>query len=91
MIAADRRAYLHLAERPDIAPESAAFFAMLAEGEALARTGWVRRPRPTGCTSHERRRTSRCRRTVERLFGAQAFGGERRGILARWPGGPVAR
>lgn len=36
VIAADRRAFLHLAERPDAGPESAAFFAMLAEGEALA-------------------------------------------------------
>ncbi|WP_371551781.1 transcriptional regulator [Streptomyces sp. NBC_00554] len=36
VIAADRRAFLHLAQRPDAGPESAAFFAMLAEGEALA-------------------------------------------------------
>jgi hypothetical protein len=36
VIAADRRAFLHLAERPDAGPESAAFFALLAEGEALA-------------------------------------------------------
>lgn len=36
VIAADRRAFLHLAERPDTGPESAAFFALLAEGEALA-------------------------------------------------------
>ncbi|WP_329535196.1 transcriptional regulator [Streptomyces sp. NBC_01450] len=36
VIAADRRAFLHLAERPDAGPESAAFFALLAAGEALA-------------------------------------------------------
>ncbi|WP_323138099.1 MULTISPECIES: hypothetical protein [unclassified Streptomyces] len=36
VMAADRRAFLHLAERPDAGPESAAFFALLAEGEALA-------------------------------------------------------
>lgn len=36
VVAADRRAFLHLAERPDAGPEDAAFFAMLAEGEALA-------------------------------------------------------
>ncbi|MCX5555872.1 transcriptional regulator [Streptomyces sp. NBC_00038] len=36
VIAADHRAFLHLAQRPDAGPESAAFFAMLAEGEALA-------------------------------------------------------
>jgi len=36
VIAADRRAFLHLAQRPDAGPESAAFFAMLAEGESLA-------------------------------------------------------
>ncbi|MFE9763029.1 transcriptional regulator [Streptomyces sp. NPDC005808] len=36
VIAADRRAFLHLAQRPDSGPESAAFFAALAEGEALA-------------------------------------------------------
>ncbi|MCX4976381.1 transcriptional regulator [Streptomyces sp. NBC_00620] len=36
VIAGDRRAFLHLAQRPDAGPESAAFFAMLAEGEALA-------------------------------------------------------
>lgn len=36
VIAADRRAFLHLAERSTTEPESAAFFAMLAEGEALA-------------------------------------------------------
>ncbi|MFF1812331.1 transcriptional regulator [Streptomyces sp. NPDC058251] len=43
VIAADRRAFLHLAERsavgaevPAAAPQSAAFFEMLAEGEALA-------------------------------------------------------
>lgn len=36
VIAADRRAFLHLAERPDAGPESTAFFALLAESEALA-------------------------------------------------------
>ncbi|MEV7346763.1 transcriptional regulator [Streptomyces sp. NPDC093544] len=36
VIAADRRAFLHLAVRPDAGPQSAAFFATLAEGEALA-------------------------------------------------------
>jgi hypothetical protein len=36
VIAADRRAFLHLAVRPDVGPQSAAFFATLAEGEALA-------------------------------------------------------
>ncbi|MFC7260758.1 transcriptional regulator [Streptomyces lutosisoli] len=36
VIAADRRAFLHLAERSAAEAESAAFFAMLAEGEAMA-------------------------------------------------------
>ncbi|MFE2138571.1 transcriptional regulator, partial [Streptomyces sp. NPDC059466] len=36
VIPADRRAFLHLAERPDTGPECAAFFTGLAEGEALA-------------------------------------------------------
>ncbi|QUW83596.1 hypothetical protein HEP84_10555 [Streptomyces sp. RLB1-33] len=36
VVAADRRAFLHLAERPDVEPQSAAFFALFAEGEALA-------------------------------------------------------
>ncbi|MFF3660978.1 transcriptional regulator [Streptomyces olivochromogenes] len=36
VIAADRRAFLHLVERPDVEPQSAAFFAALAGGEALA-------------------------------------------------------
>jgi hypothetical protein len=36
VIAADRRAFLYLAERPADGPEASAFFAMLAEGEALA-------------------------------------------------------
>ncbi|MFF4130172.1 transcriptional regulator [Streptomyces mirabilis] len=36
VIAADRRAFLHLAERADVEPQSAAFFTLLAEGEALA-------------------------------------------------------
>lgn len=36
VIPADRRAFLHLAERPDTGPDSAAFFTLLAEGEALA-------------------------------------------------------
>lgn len=46
VIAADRRAFLHLAERPDAGPESAAVFALLAEGEALSgpgQAGCVRR------------------------------------------------
>ncbi|MEU1532095.1 transcriptional regulator [Streptomyces fagopyri] len=36
VIPADRRAFLHLAERPDTGPDCAAFFTALAEGEALA-------------------------------------------------------
>ncbi|WP_055491333.1 hypothetical protein [Streptomyces sp. TP-A0356] len=36
VIAADRRAFLHLAERSGERPACAAFFTMLAEGEALA-------------------------------------------------------
>jgi hypothetical protein len=36
VIAADRRAFLHLAARSAAEPECAAFFSMLAEGEALA-------------------------------------------------------
>ncbi|MFJ9819090.1 transcriptional regulator [Streptomyces sp. NPDC101151] len=36
VIAADRRSFLHLAERTDDTPEAAAFFTSLAEGEALA-------------------------------------------------------
>ncbi|MEU3244187.1 MULTISPECIES: transcriptional regulator [unclassified Streptomyces] len=36
VIPADRRAFLHLAERPDTGPECAAFFTGLAESEALA-------------------------------------------------------
>ncbi|MER5903830.1 hypothetical protein ABT150_27640 [Streptomyces mirabilis] len=37
--AADRRAFPHLAERPDVEPQSAAFFTVLAEGEVLAQGG----------------------------------------------------
>ncbi|MFC5200043.1 MULTISPECIES: thiaminase II/PqqC family protein [Streptomyces] len=36
VIPADRRAFLHLAERPDTGPDGAAFFTELAEGEAVA-------------------------------------------------------
>ncbi|WP_406438874.1 transcriptional regulator [Streptomyces sp. NBC_01613] len=36
VIPADRRAFLHLAQRAKEEPEAAAFFEMLAEGEALA-------------------------------------------------------
>ncbi|MFD4872551.1 transcriptional regulator [Streptomyces sp. NPDC058420] len=36
VIPADRRAFLHLAQRPEATPEAAAFFEFLAEGEAMA-------------------------------------------------------
>ncbi|MEV0173896.1 transcriptional regulator [Streptomyces sp. NPDC050803] len=36
VIAADRRSFLHLAQRAADQPETAAFFALLAEGETLA-------------------------------------------------------
>ena len=36
MIPADRRAFLHLAQREKSTPETADFFAFLAEGEAMA-------------------------------------------------------
>ncbi|MDG9715648.1 transcriptional regulator [Streptomyces sp. DH24] len=36
VIAADRRSFLHLAQRSADAPEAAAFFTVLAEGEAVA-------------------------------------------------------
>ncbi|MGW4978640.1 hypothetical protein [Streptomyces mirabilis] len=35
--AADRRAFPHLAERPDVEPQSAAFFAMLADCRTVVR------------------------------------------------------
>ncbi|MGW1754597.1 hypothetical protein [Streptomyces mirabilis] len=83
--AADRRAFLHPAERPDVEPQSAAFFTVLAEGEVLAQGRLMCSPPPAGSTRRGRRPTSRSR-TVERLSGAQSFSVERRGILPGWPG-----
>jgi hypothetical protein len=66
VIAADRRAFLHLAERSAAEPECAAFFAMLAEGEALAhdRLG----PLLAACGADEVRIAA-----YEPLAGAQAY------------------
>ncbi|NGO11753.1 transcriptional regulator [Streptomyces sp. HC44] len=66
VIAADRRAFLHLAERSAAEPECAAFFTMLAEGEALAhdRLG----PLLAACGADEARVAA-----YEPLAGAQAY------------------
>ncbi|GAA2635453.1 transcriptional regulator [Streptomyces vastus] len=66
VIAADRRAFLHLAERSAAEPECSAFFTMLAEGEALAhdRLG----PLLDACGADEARVAA-----YEPLAGAQAY------------------
>jgi hypothetical protein len=66
VIAADRRAFLHLAERSSAEPACAAFFTMLAEGEALAhdRLG----PLLAACGADEARVAA-----YEPLAGAQAY------------------
>lgn len=66
VIPADRRAFLHLAQRVTGEPEAAAFFEMLAEGEALA--GERLEPFAAACGVGEART-----RAYEPLPGCQAY------------------
>ncbi len=66
VIPADRRAFLHLADRSTDAPQSAAFFRALAEGEALA--GERLEAFAEACGVDEVRA-----RTYEPLAGCQAY------------------
>ncbi|MCX5419094.1 transcriptional regulator [Streptomyces sp. NBC_00078] len=66
VIPADRRAFLHLAQRATEEPEAAAFFEMLAEGEALA--GERLEPFAAACGIDEART-----RAYEPLPGCQAY------------------
>jgi hypothetical protein len=66
VIPADRRAFLHLAGRAAEEPEAAAFFEMLAEGEALA--GQHLQPFEAACGVDEARTSA-----YEPLPGCQAY------------------
>jgi hypothetical protein len=66
VIPADRAAFLHLAQRATEEPEAAAFFEMLADGEALA--GRHLQPFATACGVDEARTSA-----YEPLPGCQAY------------------
>ncbi|QFZ77720.1 transcriptional regulator [Streptomyces fagopyri] len=67
VIPADRRAFLHLAERPDTGPDCAAFFTALAEGEALALDRLAAYADACGCG------TGAARAAYEPLAGCQSY------------------
>ncbi|MFJ9899328.1 transcriptional regulator [Streptomyces sp. NPDC091280] len=66
VIPADRRAFLHLAQRETATPEATAFFEFLAEGEALAGERLVAFARACGVDETRSR-------TYEPLAGCQAY------------------
>lgn len=67
VIPADRRAFLHLAERPDTGPDCAAFFTALAEGEALALDRLTAYADACGCGA------AAARAAYEPLAGCQSY------------------